>query len=95
MKHTKGPWDVDPNDEFTVTADRDGLSVCCTEYEDRGKNENIANARLIAAAPELLEACQTALITLNINRRYIQIPKLQEALRKAVDKANGLTRGTA
>jgi hypothetical protein len=57
-KHTFAPWDVDPNDKFSVTADCDGLQVCSTEFEDRDDDENAANARLIAAAPELLEALQ-------------------------------------
>jgi hypothetical protein len=56
-KHTKGPWQCHRNhhywqfgtDEFQLG------DVCATQFTDPGAEE--ANARLIAAAPELLEAC--------------------------------------
>ena len=55
-KHTPGPWKAT---EKTVTApeteDRLGLDVRI--YGGNGK-DNRANARLIAAAPDLLEALQ-------------------------------------
>ena len=58
--HTPGPWSIDtyrPGDkdlfvsEAGVTVDIDD----CTELE---RAERFANARLIAAAPELLKACR-------------------------------------
>lgn len=64
-KHTKGPWKIDPSDEFplAVIVDHDyeyddGTGICQIQGEFDNKSdatpEQIANARLIAAAPELL-----------------------------------------
>ena len=69
MKHTPGPWKVDQNDEYPGnyivrefcnlwdeneaiwdTDDPQQFTALCQEDD--------ANARLIAAAPELLEACK-------------------------------------
>jgi hypothetical protein len=61
-KHTLGPW--------TIYPETDGTEICAVDYipglpirqiiarPDRSANW-IANAHLIAAAPDLLEACQT------------------------------------
>lgn len=59
-KHTAAPWEIDGNDIFA-----NGELIACAyglvdkesrdvEYTD----ETYANAKLIAAAPELLEACR-------------------------------------
>lgn len=63
MKHTPGPWSVNVigqhwnNKTLThieVTFGHDGECICDTVY-------NPADANLIAAAPDLLEALQDAL----------------------------------
>jgi hypothetical protein len=48
-KHTRGPWSIE--------AVKDYLRMLDTGI-DSGAPESIANARLIAAAPDLLEACK-------------------------------------
>ncbi len=54
MKHTPGPWNFDAYGEvFHISNNGFVASVY-------GKTENEANARLIAAAPELLEALRLA-----------------------------------
>lgn len=65
-KHTEGPWEYRHDEE----KDRHyvGYGVCCIvddvfatkETKDRGQVERKANARLIAAAPELLEVLKFA-----------------------------------
>ena len=56
-KFTKGPWNVDTGDPYLITADCDGLMVAETDNADRKDDvEAEANARLIAAAPEMHEA---------------------------------------
>lgn len=66
-KHTPGPWEAGPNPR----------GICSNEYVVRpagefphgawvadcgmGDDESIANAHLIAAAPEMLEALKSAL----------------------------------
>ena len=67
MEHTKGPWNVfdgpngnlwiGPEEFFSIAEVRNGAS----DREYGGKKAERANAKLIAAAPELLEACANAL----------------------------------
>ena len=64
--HTPGPWEIkrhfDPGYKFISAPKHTALAqvVWCMEDEDRSP-ECEANAHLIAAAPELLEALQEAL----------------------------------
>lgn len=61
IPYTPGPWSVDTCDTDLVTADCDGLMICWTSNADRDENDDgviEANARLIAAAPELLAALE-------------------------------------
>ena len=62
-KHTPGPWwyDLDPKyiDSLAIRASVQIVAtVWGTEQEGEAGQENQNNARLIAAAPELLEAAQ-------------------------------------
>jgi len=64
-KHTPGPWAVRTIDQSLATVEtQDGEYNICTAAQLRGDDwqtehaERKANARLIAAAPELLEALQ-------------------------------------
>jgi hypothetical protein len=59
-KHTPGPWVVDPRAKLRVFAANKATvaSAGCTDTE---RSSWEANARLIAAAPELLEALQLML----------------------------------
>lgn len=64
MKHTKGPWYIQYG--FNVFGEGNRLVASAGGYStnaDSGEHvlENEANARLIAAAPALLEACKLAL----------------------------------
>jgi len=67
MNHTPGPWWVEPEE----ASDRRGLAICAedaviaTITPDEGgpfplDNLDRANARLMAAAPDLLAACEQA-----------------------------------
>lgn len=59
MSHTPGPWIADQPFEGHV-ANASGRLVCSAmghyDGEEHTRKENVANARLIAAAPELLAA---------------------------------------
>lgn len=68
-KHTPGPWKI-------VKSKFGDLSI---------KSEVEANARLIAAAPELLEACKRAFDQTDKDAR----PADWEMLRAAIAKATG------
>ncbi len=61
MKHTPGPWDYwsgyNPVDELEAQITTEDGDIVIASY-NRQIPEGEANARLLAAAPELLEALQ-------------------------------------
>jgi hypothetical protein len=70
-KHTPGPWSIDRTGErhgqrpYGISAGKRGPTpkniVNWGGVAAPASQESEANARLIASAPDLLEACQTAL----------------------------------
>jgi hypothetical protein len=63
MKHTPGPWEVaylDKNGQAVVKAEHIEIATCWHHCVGSIEKQMQANARLIAAAPELLEALQEA-----------------------------------
>jgi|JI10StandDraft_1071094.scaffolds.fasta_scaffold488824_3 hypothetical protein len=63
--HTPGPWVVCPGTQFEDMEPRvlaNGGRHAVASVKLTGNIQKEANARLIAAAPELLEACQQALM---------------------------------
>lgn len=68
MKHTTGPWWIsETGPRYSVNAGTGGAGlrhvamVSCHEAFVADTGENIANARLIAAAPDMLEALEAVL----------------------------------
>ena len=81
MSHTPGPWSLetylpehDAGETFIVGIGNDEIQVC-----------DEANALLIAAAPELLEALERAIPEIAV----VGIPELLEQCRDAIKKARG------
>ena len=64
VKHTKGPWKVGTGWIYAGNKPKGARSICEIPAYPWGNTE--ANARLIAAAPELLEACQAVLTRLDL-----------------------------
>jgi len=99
-KHTPGPWFVPVGDEFRVRAHtRSGLnvSVVLCRNDEGGEEEGAANARLIAAAPELLEVCQMMLRELleeaeHCGRLPLDLERAMALLQHVVTKAAGETK---
>lgn len=60
-KHTPGPWVIDPCWDILGNTDDGNGMVCQITTDAVPRAEAEANARLIAAAPDLLEACRQAL----------------------------------
>lgn len=89
-RHTPGPWATDDaNDAPRDVMSHGGRGLVATAYVIlRGGEEECpiacANARLIAAAPELLEACKNALEFSDGGYRW-----LNDMLRAAISKAEG------
>lgn len=63
MKHTPGPWFVDDDGDICVSDPNSPMGremvADAFQMDDEPNDVREANARLIAAAPELLEACHT------------------------------------
>jgi hypothetical protein len=93
--HSSGPWSVsagiapDPKGRLIVE-DCHGNPVCATSA--RGVQGRVpimeANAKLIAAAPELYEALEEALLLVDMSTSYRRVDIAQQA-RKALAKARG------
>ena len=85
MAHTKGPWSaIEAQRGFIVTA-IDGFYDIAV-VRNMGNEDNKANARLIAAAPDLLEALQHAVDWLNAAGIAETMP-VQLQARAAIKKA--------
>jgi hypothetical protein len=65
---TPGPWNLVTNkfgEHVVAAGDNDIFLLDDTESSVSNHDEYTANARLVAAAPELYEACRDALALLN------------------------------
>jgi hypothetical protein len=100
--HTPGPWFVHPGTDGrerghirelkTESTSGRHVAVARITYAGREYGECEANARLIAAAPELLEACQEALTAAtNVFHGDIvkEASRVRAVLRSALAKAKG------
>jgi hypothetical protein len=95
-KHTAGPWacvDGIEGGAFSVYLPENGMVICSRNpYEDKAE-EFAANARLIAAAPGLLEAlrrCENALDSL-----FDQTPGMEALLAGCTTLGNTRTHALA
>ena len=57
IKHIQGPWHLHDREDNIVCGPM-GISIADCNAKHRSKEENLANAKRIVAAPELLEACK-------------------------------------
>lgn len=87
--HTPGPWKIDSTvggslgDKVTAS---DGLTVCRTSLE-RSPEHREANARLIAAAPDFLEAAKSVVLAWE-NDEIGQLDEMEiDKLRAAIELA--------
>jgi hypothetical protein len=100
MNHTPGPWEISDNgtadrgtgawacDEIWQTHnDTDQRLIASVHYVDGTNSECQANARLIAAAPELLEAVQHVLLASEDGGDMNDVD--WKMLRAAIQKAKG------
>lgn len=98
--HTKGPWHIGGTFWRQRGIDKNAERIALVNIwgptpegmqsgETIAKEVTPANALLIASAPDLLDACQAALLTLNINRKYVECVPLEDKLRKVLAMATG------
>lgn len=88
--HTPGPWMIFNGGDIGSAAVRRPETIVIKAGTVKGETigEAMKNARLIAAAPELLEACQMALDWFNRNTKLGHTPgPVEQALIDAISKA--------
>jgi hypothetical protein len=97
-KHTPGPWTIVSTvaHPFAVVADGKQVAVAQSAQATIQAPERAANARLIAAAPELLEANIKAIEVLTWAeaaglpvQEHIQLREHLQQVRAAIAKATG------
>lgn len=84
ISHTPKYWKIKNKDIIYST--KSSEIICVINGHAQNKNWKEANARLIAAAPELLDACKYALECLN-NPKEDDVNKLEMMLDKVIQKA--------
>ena len=93
-KHTLGPWEASegyPSDIWHVDMPSRGYSVVVSRAEedwDMAVEEVQANAHLIAAAPDLLDALETLLLSTERDDMNFRV-RAMAAAREAIAKAKG------
>ena len=97
-KHTTGPWVIHPDDDLhpeysghVMTRDGYAVADCILEWSSIEECEQIANARLIAAAPDLLEALRNLADLYDTDKGCRSLPEYIAA-RAAIAKATGETK---
>lgn len=87
VRHTPGPWaknrygELCGSDHKRITLSDSGISLSCGVPQP----EYIANARLVAAAPDLLEALKAVVSV--ADRKTVEFDKAHAAIAKAEGKA--------
>jgi hypothetical protein len=91
MKHTPGPWVAQPGDNFIT----DAREIVIAQMHRHHPDEQVdANARLIAAAPELLAALVELLPhAARVIQGTTEGQPLLDAARAAIAKATGDSNG--
>ena len=74
MPHTPGPWHTGTDEDGHVVYNESGGFIADAGLDDGDEGEEAANARLIAAAPDLLAACQEIFDRLNRKRPISEVP---------------------
>lgn len=97
MQHTPKQWKVYPDSTGTFVASSSGRVVAANLYDentDTPIEEVDANARLIAAAPELLDAAETAvkIIRGSYGNSQVDLPgndRVVSILERVIKQAKG------
>lgn len=90
-KHTPGPWNYAHGSTDLLTHDGDDVAYVDTAIPERSKAEQQANARLISAAPDLLEALKEALDQLESWNQESEPTFTMRRVAHAIAKATGNT----
>lgn len=91
--HTPGPWKIDYADTITVREEAKNGRICSLymlmpgNYGRRSPREVEANARLIAAAPDLLDACKE--FVRKVESGEARSTRSYQQMKAAIAKAEG------
>ncbi len=89
---TKGPWTFDgPPDNHIVWASEQGRICFMAHSAGVDPEGDTANARLVASAPDLLEALQTMIADFGDYPASERPCRAFDMARAAIRKANGVT----
>jgi hypothetical protein len=86
FKGTKGEWSVEKELGYDCDVIYKGGEICWLGLSDVIDEEKVANAKLIAAAPELLKALQI-LLNLTTTLKHPSIDFANGTAREAINKA--------
>ena len=87
-KHTPAPWTVNPKAKTNIRHGNLTIANCSSTHDGSRAEEEIANAKLIAAAPDLLEALQELLSRFQSSQiGYIKADYVKEKANLAIRKA--------
>jgi len=87
--HTPGPWTTSPQQGYVRHLGTHGPNICAMDVFGGPAEEAFANARLIAAAPEMLEALDGLIYELD---GVMDDPNINDWLvraKAAIQKARG------
>jgi len=84
-KHTPAPWEVNPRATRNVRHGNLTIANCSSSQDGSREEQEIANAKLIAAAPELLEALEELIKVYERNGQLLSFDV--NIARKAIKKA--------
>lgn len=94
LEHSPAPWAYDDNREghegMVNVYDADGRFLLCMGDMESSTWQDMCDASLIAAAPDLLEACKFVLASYTVRPSYIS-PQTFEMVRAAIAKAYAVT----
>jgi len=82
FKGTKGEWLIDNAEPRKVYASNDSSHISISIGIERSDDENRANAKLISAAPELLDALQKLWVARNLTS--VQEDLIEKAINNAL-----------
>ena len=87
MKHTKGTWEIKTPNNSNQTIESE-FGTICTIASPFGTDEAEANAKLIAAAPELLNFIKEYVILVSMeDTNYSDYEKFSDIAKALIQKA--------
>jgi hypothetical protein len=86
-KHTPAPWTVNPKAKTNIRHGNLTIANCSSTHDGSREEEEIANAKLIAASPELLKALEELMKVYERNGQLLSfdVNIARNAIKKATE----------